>query len=317
MPAEDVTSGGMPPMISGQTIIGMGGHKRQQPRQQQEQLPLCCLREVNIPPATADFAIVTLHARRGRVNTSCSLLRLKRCLTPSTKCVGVRRAWAVRKDHNDVRVTGSQHVCCDVVAWHMHTHTRSACIPPVCVRPLPEWPHTRAAAKSLHPRRSKINADIPRDAKISFASTGLLPLCHRRRNTAQCTHLFSSRSVSRLLHTFFGGSTFTKARHKSHGDRTSSCDERRCVCACIRCSHMLAGGLQPVSSCQFIGSSTENRKRPIPDALIPTGSTNTLVASRHSSAHPGMRKSDVELSASNATIPHTFRLHQRRHTNHK
>ncbi|RNC36769.1 hypothetical protein TcCL_Unassigned00237 [Trypanosoma cruzi] len=60
---------------------------------------------------------------------------------------------------------------------------------------------------------------------------------------------------------------------------------------------------QPVPSCQFIGSSTEKRKRPIPDALIPTGSTNTLVASRHSSAHPGMLKSDVELSASNATIP--------------
>ncbi|RNE97572.1 hypothetical protein TcG_12544 [Trypanosoma cruzi] len=80
---------------------------------------------------------------------------------------------------------------------------------------------------------------------------------------------------------------------------------------------MLAGSLQPVPSCQFIGSSTEKRKRPIPDALIPTGSTNTLVASRHSSAHPGMPKSDVELSASNATIPHTFRLHQRRHTNHK
>ncbi|RNF03336.1 hypothetical protein TcG_11657 [Trypanosoma cruzi] len=120
-----------------------------------------------------------------------------------------------------------------------------------------------------------------------------------------------------FAHTLFGGSTFTKARHKSHGDRTSSCDERRCVCACIRCSHMLAGSLQPVPSCQFIGSSTEKRKRPIPDALIPTGSTNTLVASRHSSAHPGMRKSDAELSASNATIPHTFRLHQKRHTNHK
>ncbi|RNC53918.1 hypothetical protein TcCL_ESM08696 [Trypanosoma cruzi] len=47
----------------------------------------------------------------------------------------------------------------------------------------------------------------------------------------------------------------------------------------------------------------EKRKRPIPDALIPTSSTNTLVASRHSSAHPGMPKSDVELSANNATIP--------------
>ncbi|RNC38398.1 hypothetical protein TcCL_NonESM12351, partial [Trypanosoma cruzi] len=58
------------------------------------------------------------------------------------------------------------------------------------------------------------------------------------------------------------------------------------------------------------------RKWPIPRALIPTSSTNTLVASRHSSAHPGMPKSDVELSASNATIPHTCRLHQRRHTNY-
>ncbi|RNC51493.1 hypothetical protein TcCL_ESM11381 [Trypanosoma cruzi] len=124
-------------------------------------------------------------------------------------------------------------------------HTRSACIPPFCVRPLPEWPHTRAAANSLHPRRSKINTDIPRDAKISVASTGLLPLCHRRRNTAQCTHLFSSCSVSRLLHTFSDGLTPTKARHKSHCDRTSSCDERPCVhgsaahtcwqAACSRC----------------------------------------------------------------------------------
>ncbi|EKF28464.1 hypothetical protein MOQ_007786 [Trypanosoma cruzi marinkellei] len=45
------------------------------------------------------------------------------------------------------------------------------------------------------------------------------------------------------------------------------------------------------------------RKRPTPDAIIPTSSTNTLVASRHSSAHPGMLKSDVGLSANNATIP--------------
>ncbi|EKG01191.1 hypothetical protein TCSYLVIO_007824 [Trypanosoma cruzi] len=124
MPADDVTSGGMPPMISGQTIIGMGGHKRQQRRQQQEQPSLCCLREVNIPPATADCAIVTLHARRGCDSTSCSLQRLKGCLTPSTKCIGVGRASAARQDRNDVRVTESQHVCCDVVAWHLHTHTQ-------------------------------------------------------------------------------------------------------------------------------------------------------------------------------------------------
>ncbi|EKF37648.1 hypothetical protein MOQ_002157, partial [Trypanosoma cruzi marinkellei] len=76
-----------------------------------------------------------------------------------------------------------------------------------------------------------------------------------------------------------------------------------CVCAWSRCSHVLAGSLQPVPSCQFIGSSMEKRKWPIPHALIPTSSTNTLVASRHSSAHPGIRKSDVEMSASNATIP--------------
>ncbi|RNC51580.1 hypothetical protein TcCL_ESM11286 [Trypanosoma cruzi] len=61
--------------------------------------------------------------------------------------------------------------------------------------------------------------------------------------------------------------------------------------------------MQPVPSCQFIRSSTEKRKRPIPDALIPTSSTNTLVVSRHPSAHPGTLKSDVELSASNAAIP--------------
>ncbi|RNC57362.1 hypothetical protein TcCL_ESM05047, partial [Trypanosoma cruzi] len=45
------------------------------------------------------------------------------------------------------------------------------------------------------------------------------------------------------------------------------------------------------------------RKRSIPDVLIPTSSTNTLVASRHSSANPEMLKSGVELSANNATIP--------------
>ncbi|RNE98717.1 hypothetical protein TcG_12177 [Trypanosoma cruzi] len=73
-----------------------------------------------------------------------------------------------------------------------------------------------------------------------------------------------------------------------------------------------AGALVPVHRLQH-----GKRKRPIPDALIPTSSTNTLVASRHSSAHPGMPKSDVELSASNATIPHTSRLHQRRHTKYK
>ncbi|EAN91625.1 hypothetical protein Tc00.1047053509493.120 [Trypanosoma cruzi] len=59
-----------------------------------------------------------------------------------------------------------------------------------------------------------------------------------------------------------------------------------------------AGALVPVHRLQH-----GKRKRPIPDALIPTSSTNTLVASRHSSAHPGMPKSGVELSASNATIP--------------
>ncbi|RNC52027.1 hypothetical protein TcCL_ESM10793 [Trypanosoma cruzi] len=73
-----------------------------------------------------------------------------------------------------------------------------------------------------------------------------------------------------------------------------------------------AGALVPVHRHQH-----GKRKRPIPDALIPSSSTNTLVASRHPSAHPGMLKSEVELSASNATIPHTCRLHQRRHTNHK
>ncbi|RNC36604.1 hypothetical protein TcCL_Unassigned00416 [Trypanosoma cruzi] len=181
-------------------------------------------------------------------------------------------------------------------------HTRSACIIPFCVRPPPEWPHTRAAANSFHPRQPKINTDIPRDAKISVASTGLLPLCHRRRNTAQCTHLFSSCAVSRLLHTFSDGLTPTKARHKSHCDHTSSCDERLCVhgSAAHTCWH---DRLQPVPSCQFIGSSMGKRKWPIPRVLIPTGSANTLVASRHSSAHPGMLKSDVEPSASNATIP--------------
>ncbi|KAF5217047.1 hypothetical protein ECC02_010107 [Trypanosoma cruzi] len=140
MPADDVTSGGTPPMISGQTIIGMGGHKRQQRRQQQQlshshshslslSLSLCCLREVIIPPATAGCAIVTLHARRGCVNTSCSLQRLKRCLTPSIKCIDAGRAWAVRQDHSDVRVTESQYVCCDVVAWHLHTHAAPASLP--------------------------------------------------------------------------------------------------------------------------------------------------------------------------------------------
>ncbi|RNE98666.1 hypothetical protein TcG_12279 [Trypanosoma cruzi] len=90
------------------------------------------------------------------------------------------------------------------------------------------------------------------------------------------------------------------------------------VCACMdrlltRAGRQpAAGALVPVHRLQH-----GKRKWPIPDALIPTSSTNTLVASRHSSAHPGMPKSDVELSASNATIPHTCRLLQRRHTNHK
>ncbi|RNC57366.1 hypothetical protein TcCL_ESM05051, partial [Trypanosoma cruzi] len=74
-------------------------------------------------------------------------------------------------------------------------------------------------------------------------------------------------------------------------------------CAWIRCSHVLAGSPQPVLSCQFIGSNMGKRKRSIPDVLIPTSSTNTLVASRHSSANPEMLKSGVEPSANNATIP--------------
>ncbi|EKF29254.1 hypothetical protein MOQ_006972 [Trypanosoma cruzi marinkellei] len=95
--------------------------------------------------------------------------------------------------------------------------------------------------------------------------------------------------------------------HKSTPQRATAIAQAlamgACVCAWIRCSHVLAGSLQPVPSCQFIGFCTEKRKWLIPDALIPTSSTNTLVASRHSSAHPGMLKSDVELSANNATIP--------------
>ncbi|KAF5222443.1 hypothetical protein ECC02_004483 [Trypanosoma cruzi] len=165
MPADDVTSGGTPPMISGQTIIGMGGHKRQQRRQQQQQLSLslCCLRKVNIPPATADCAIVTLHARRGCVNTSCSLQRLKRCLNPSTKCIDAGRAWAVRQDHSDVRVTESQHVCCDAVAWHLHTHTQRL-HPPFCVRPPPEWPHTHGQ-QQIH-----FTLDDPKSTPTSLAT---------------------------------------------------------------------------------------------------------------------------------------------------
>ncbi|KAF5216136.1 hypothetical protein ECC02_011126 [Trypanosoma cruzi] len=164
MPADDVTSGGMPPMISGQTIIGMGGHKRQQRRQQQEQLSLSlrCLREVNTPPATADCAIVTLHARRGCVNTSCSLQRLKRCLTPSTKCIGVGRAWAVREDHNDVRVTESQHVCCDVVAWHLHTHAAPASLP--FVSALCRSGHTHGQQQNLS------TLDDPKSTPTSLAT---------------------------------------------------------------------------------------------------------------------------------------------------
>ncbi|RNC36595.1 hypothetical protein TcCL_Unassigned00406 [Trypanosoma cruzi] len=181
-------------------------------------------------------------------------------------------------------------------------HTRSACILPF-VSALRRSGHTHGQQQNHFTLDDpKINTDIPRDAKVSVASTGFLPLCHQRSNTAQCTHLFSSCSVSRLLHTFFDGLTPTKARHKSHCDRTSSCDERLCVhgSAAHTCWH---DRLQPVPSCQFIGSSMGKRKWPIPRVLIPTGSANTLVASRHSSAHPGILKSDVELSASNATIP--------------
>ncbi|RNC51054.1 hypothetical protein TcCL_ESM11866 [Trypanosoma cruzi] len=157
-------------MISGQTIIGMGGHKRQQRRQQQEQLSLslCCLREVNIPPATADCAIVTLHARRGCVNTSCSLQRLKRCLTPSTKCIGVGRASAVREDHSDVRVTESQHVCCGVVAWHLHTHAAPASLP--FVSALCRSGHTHGQ------QQNRFTLDDPKSTPTSLATqTSQLP----------------------------------------------------------------------------------------------------------------------------------------------
>ncbi|KAF5220107.1 hypothetical protein ECC02_006903 [Trypanosoma cruzi] len=73
-----------------------------------------------------------------------------------------------------------------------------------------------------------------------------------------------------------------------------------------------AGALVPVHRLQHGKEKTAHSR-----CTYSTSSTNTLVASRHSSAHPGMPKSDVEPSASNATIPHTCRLHQRRHKNHK
>ncbi|RNC33993.1 hypothetical protein TcCL_Unassigned03255 [Trypanosoma cruzi] len=133
MPADDVTSGGTPPMISGQTIIGMKGHKRQQRRQQQEQLSL------SLFPPRSNYS--TSHSSLCHRDTPCtSWLRQhilfpaapQRCLTPSTKCIGVGRASAARQDHNDVRVTESQHVCCDTVAWHLHTHTQRLHPPLLC-----------------------------------------------------------------------------------------------------------------------------------------------------------------------------------------
>ncbi|EAN84555.1 hypothetical protein TcCL_ESM05264 [Trypanosoma cruzi] len=59
-----------------------------------------------------------------------------------------------------------------------------------------------------------------------------------------------------------------------------------------------AGALVPVHRLQHGKKKTAYSR-----CTYSTSSTNTLVASRHSSAHPGMPKSDVELSASNATIP--------------
>ncbi|EAN83095.1 hypothetical protein TcCL_NonESM07665 [Trypanosoma cruzi] len=244
MPADEVTSGGMPPMISGQTIIGMGGHKRQQRRQQQEQLSLCFLREVNIPPATVDCAIVTLHTLRGCVNTSCSLQRLKRCLTPSTECIDVGRAWVVRGDHSYVRVTESQHVSCDVVAWHPRTHTQ-------CLRP--SLLCSPSAGVATHTSSSKI------------ISPSTIQNQHRhlsRRKDLSCQHGLPAALPSTLKHGTVHALIFLvcsqpfashilrwadvhKSTPKSHRDRTSSCDERRCVhgsaahtcwqAACSRC----------------------------------------------------------------------------------
>ncbi|RNC35639.1 hypothetical protein TcCL_Unassigned01456 [Trypanosoma cruzi] len=114
-------------MISGQTIIGMGDHKRQQQRQQQELISL----SLSLLPPRSDYS--TSHSSLCHRDTPCTswlcqhiLLPAapQRCLTPPTKCVDAGRACAARQDHNDVRVTESQHVCCDVVAWHLHTHTQ-------------------------------------------------------------------------------------------------------------------------------------------------------------------------------------------------
>ncbi|RNC43958.1 hypothetical protein TcCL_NonESM06345 [Trypanosoma cruzi] len=94
--------------------------------------------------------------------------------------------------------------------------------------------------------------------------------------------------------------------HKSTPQKATVIAQAIAMSVCV-CMHPLltraskqpaAGALVPVHRLQH-----GKRKWPIPDALIPTSSANTLVASRHSSAHPEMLKSDGELSASNATIP--------------
>ncbi|RNC39399.1 hypothetical protein TcCL_NonESM11257, partial [Trypanosoma cruzi] len=276
-------------------------------------LSLSCLREVNIPPATADCAIVTLHARRGCVNTSCSLQRLKRCLTPSTKCIDAGRASAVREDHNDVRVTESQHVCCDAVAWHLHTHTHAAPVP------LPFVSALCRSGQTPGQQQNHFTLDNPKSTPTSLATQrSRLPARASCRSAidAETRHsartYFPSCAVSRLLHTFFDGLTSIKARHKSHCDRTRSCDERRCVHGSAAHTCWQAA----CSRCPRASSSAPARKREnglFPMHLFPPAAPTRWSPAVIPQHIQECRKVTWNCQPETPQFPHTCRLHQIRH----
>ncbi|EKG00365.1 hypothetical protein TCSYLVIO_008698, partial [Trypanosoma cruzi] len=316
MPADDVTSGGMPPMISGQTIIGMGGQKRQQRRQQQEQPSLCCLREVNIPPAITDRVIVTLHARCGCVNTSCSLQRLKGCLTPSTKCIGVGRDSAVSEDRNDVRVTESQHVFCDVVTWHLHTHTQrlhpSLLCPP-------------SAGVATHTGSSKITSPSTIQNQHRHPS---------RRKDLSCQHglpvalpsTMKHGTVHALIFPVFSqpfGSHIPRWAdvHKSTPQKATVIAKALAMSVGVCMDPLLTrAGRQPAAGAPRASSSAPARKTK--NGLFPMLLFPPAVPTRWSSAvipqHiQECRKVTWNCQPAMPQSPHTCRLHQRRHTNHK
>ncbi|EAN89213.1 hypothetical protein Tc00.1047053510039.36 [Trypanosoma cruzi] len=107
-----------------------------------------------------------------------------------------------------------------------------------------------------------------------------------------------------------------KARHKSHCDRTSSCDERRCVHGSAAHTCWQAA----CSRCPRASSSAPSRKRE--NGLFPMHLFPPAAPTRWSPAvipHHIQECRKVPWSCQPAMpqSPHTCRLHQRRHTNHK